>query len=1074
MQRALAIAFGLAVAGNCLPAQVVLPPNMGVPDAAPTVPGPGYDLALAALAAGDYAAAAELAEQEYRGSARIGADRWIDSIASAAVLGESLFELGRFREAVARCEEALALSATHANWLLSVRFPPQPPQPVRRPRPATWARSKRNATPSTLPDTMTIRQQGADPQDVLQRGGVLTAPYERPIRPQEVVRSLVIATYRLGSLLGDLGRDNPILDQATRALARRPAPPNHYSQSWIDVALGTAYWAQGKPQQAQPLLIRGLLVGNQFDHPLTAWGLIVLGRIALDADRAAEAVTYFEEATITAADFGDARGLEEAFGLLATAHRLNGGRGAAAAIPLAAEASRSGPAALRARLLALEAESLAAAGDGRAAAQAAAALKAIDGRLLQGEAGQGTLGSLVAYATALLAYGANDLAAGDAELERAVTLARGRSPRLFQTELLTELVRAGSTVVPDRQAESLFAQLLADPSARDFAADPLAALSVATAPLAAGFDTWVAVAGRRGEEQTLAAAEATMRHRWMAARPLTGRRLSLLRFLTADERLLDAAESARRKAIIAGVPGLDRLLTRVGQLRGNLAAAVAAAQPAADREAAQAAAIAGDPAEWREYAGVANDLRLVMARLAAGSVAAPAFPPLTSAAEIRRRLAPGQAVLSFHWTASGLFGAVETRDRLVAWQVKQAAGLPGEIRTLAKELSLHERSAAVGSDRLLAGDWSGSAARIERMLFENSRGVSLADGIEELVIVPDGWLWYLPFEILPIASNRAGDDRRPLRDICRIRSSPTRSLAVLEFEPRAAGTTGLLLGRIGRGEKREAAVAAAGEMLAGVAGGVVVEPATAGPPPLLVGGLFDTLVVYDELTAADPASAWPLLAGSGNRPGITLADWLAAPPKRPRQVILPGVQTALAGGLLKPPPRPGEDLFLPAVDLIAAGSPTVLLSRWKSGGGVSKALVQEFLRETAGPDALPAAEAWQRAVDVVTPERPDLAREPRLKQAGEVELADARHPLLWAGHLLIDCGGGVYEPPPQAAVPPAPPLAPAVQPPPAPAAAPAGPMPPAILAPPPPRPELPAAPPAEPPPPAAPPAADAP
>jgi hypothetical protein len=254
----------------------------------------------------------------------------------------------------------------------------------------------------------------------------------------------------------------------------------------------------------------------------------------------------------------------------------------------------------------------------------------------------------------------------------------------------------------------------------------------------------------------------------------------------------------------------------------------------------------------------------------------------------------------------------------------------------------------------------------------------------------------------------------------------------------------------------------------------VVEPATAGPPPLLVGGLFDTLVVYDELTAADPASAWPLLAGSGNRPGITLADWLAAPPKRPRQVILPGVQTALAGGLLKPPPRPGEDLFLPAVDLIAAGSPTVLLSRWKSGGGVSKALVQEFLRETAGPDALPAAEAWQRAVDVVTPERPDLAREPRLKQAGEVELADARHPLLWAGHLLIDCGGGVYEPPPQAAVPPAPPLAPAVQPPPAPAAAPAGPMPPAILAPPPPRPEPPAAPPAEPPPPAAPPAADAP
>jgi tetratricopeptide (TPR) repeat protein len=1026
-------------------AQVVLAPNVGVPVAAPTVPGPDYDRALAALAAGDYAVAAGMAETEYRGSVKVGADRWIDSIASAAVLGESLFELGHFRDAVVRYEEALAISAAHANWLLSVQFPPQGPLPQRRARVATWGRSERNTQPAALPDTMMIRIQGADPQAVLQQGGVLAAPFNRTLRPPEIMRMLTIAAYRTGSLLGALAGENPSLDAATRALSRRPAPPQHYSQAWIDIALGTALWAQGKADQAQPLITRGLVMGNNFDHQLTAWGLIVLGRIALDSDQADRAAKLFEEATYAAADQGDYRALEEAFGYAWTAHRMAGTRGVPPSVRLAADWTRGGPGALRSRLLAMQAESLAVSGDLRGATSS---LKAIDGRLLKSDAGRGILGAQTAYAQALIAYASNDLASGDADLDRAIDLARTRSVKLFQTNLLVGFLQAGSSAVSDRLADLWLSAWLADPAARDYAVDPLGTLAVISTPRDVAFDTWVAVAGRRGTEQVIEAAEATMRNRWMASRPLGGRRVALKRFLTADPRTLEPAEAARRAAIIAAYPGLGDILTRTAQLRGGLEA-TAAAGP-------RDGSLPGTAAEWQEYTALSARMNMAVAALSASRDAvAPMFPPLTPSQEIRGRLEPGQALLSFHWTASGLFGALESRDRVVVWQVRQADAIPGELKQLAKTLHLGDK-AAVPAERMAAGDWQGSASRIERMLFENSRGVSLADGITELIIVPDGWLWYFPFEMLPVATNQAGGDRRLLREVCPIRYAPTRSLAVMRYEPRAVGTTGLLLGRMNRGEQQTDAAAAAAAMTAGVETAITLELPVAGPPAALVGSLFDSLVIYDEPIAAEAPGFVNLLVATQGRGGMTLGDWLLPPPKRPERIILPGMQTAMRSGLQTVPPRPGSDVFLTVTDIVAAGSTTALVTRWRNGGRVTNDLVREFLQEAAGPGRMEAAEAWCRAVEIVTPERPDLEAEPRIKPTATGDyLPDARHPFFWAGFVVVDCGRGVYSQEPVAAVPPRPPLAPAV--PAAGGAAPGppagGPMPPAILDPPPPRPD---------------------
>ncbi|MFM9025306.1 MAG: hypothetical protein ACKON7_08210 [Planctomycetaceae bacterium] len=989
--------------------QVVVPPALGVPAAAGSKPSPLYDRAFAAVAAGDFADGLEFATQEYRGATKIGNDRWIDSIAAAAAVGECHFERGDFARAVEAYDEALALSAQQPDWLLAVQFPAQPPRAAANHRPAPWGRSVRQTVPAQLPAEVAIRWQAADPQEVLKRGGVLTAPFDQRIRAGEIVRALVIALYRRAEILGELGREATGLEAVCQALARRPAPPNHYSQAWIDVALGTALWSQGKADQAAPLASRGLTIGPGLDHPLTCWGLIVLGRISLDGDRTAEAAQLFEEATYAAAAAGDIRALEEAVRLAFAAHMLAGARGVPATILAAGEAigPRDGLQVLRALLCAMRAEALAAAGDSRGAA---AALTQIDQRLLGGEPGRAAVGAEAAYAAALAAFAAGDVAAGDASLGRAIGVARGRSTRLFQTSRVVDLVAAGSSL-SDRQAEAIFERLLAPPTPRDFGLAPLATLAVTSSPRQQACDAWVASAARRGLERgsdaVLDPAEAARRDRWLAARPLGGRLVAAARLLAADADTLDPASAARRAAILGKWPDLGPLLERLGRDRATVAAAALAAGAAADGAVPREPP--GGAAAWTTYQADTAALARSVAFLAAGrEPIVPDFPPLETAAQIRGRLGDRQLILSFHQTDRGLVGALESRDRHAIWEVRQAAGLQAEIAQLARGIGLFDPQAAVGTDKLLTSDWRGPAGRIERMLFENSR-VSLAEGIDELVIVPDGWLWYVPFELLPVSSGQAGGAVQTLGSICRIRYCPTRSLALTGGSmPGAAAPVGIVAGRMARSDDAAAIAARLGRITAAVTGAVPV--AAGGPPAAQIASVFPALALFEESSGGGGAEPCLVPPGAG-RAGISFPEWLAPPAKRPRVVLVPGMQTALADGLdpKSLPARPGDDLFLPATDLLAAGAQTALLARWRVGGGTCVALMTEVLREATAVPAEPReppAELWRRAVDIVTAEQPDPAREPRLRASAEAVLADASHPFFWAGYLLVDRGSG--------------------------------------------------------------------
>ena len=92
--------------------------------------------------------------------------------------------------------------------------------------------------------------------------------------------------------------------------------------------------------------------------------------------------------------------------------------------------------------------------------------------------------------------------------------------------------------------------------------------------------------------------------------------------------------------------------------------------------------------------------------------------------------------------------------------------------------------------------------------------------------------------------------------------------------------------------------------------------------------------------------------------------------------------------------------------MMSTGTRTVLLSRWRSGGQTSLDLVREFTQEL--PHTTPA-DAWQRAVQVVSNSPLNIEAEPRMKKSrGEHADSDAAqratHPFFWAGYLLADSG----------------------------------------------------------------------
>jgi len=851
------------------------------------------------------------------------------------------------------------------------------------------------------PTSVFLAQGQIDMTGILERGGIVQQANLFPVTPQEIVRATTLALRRRAELLGPIGKHDELSNRLITAFNRPVGPPNHWSQCWVDVQRGLALIGGGRAGQGIGHLQRSLLAAGEFDHPMTSIALLELGRCKMLLGEYSDAAQFFAEATFAAVNYPDYGVLEEAFRYAALTHLLSNRKDFFTPLnPAIQWAKAQGRRQLLVSLLLSAAENYAVMGDARTAAAMLDEARAAIGRR---EMGTGRIGARLNYIAALVAFQQKRIPDGNAALASALSYMRHGSHWLFQIKL-SDTMYTGGALTP-RSALELFGEVLRDPHAADWTLQPMESFAALATPQPLPMEHWFEAAMERGVvkeiDEAIEIADRTRRRKFFGSIEFGGRLAALRWILEAPADLLAQDVLIRRQDIMARYPEFQQLSRRSAEIRGYLAK-----QPLAPK----------DPERVREQTELLTELGAVGVQQEAllreialrREPADLIFPPLQSVAEVQKSLPDGHAVLAFFATSRGLYGFLLNNEQSTHWRIGAAPALMRQMQAMFRDMGQFGANSELNVNDLDSEAWRDSARQVLDTLLKGS-SADFSQPFKELVIVPDGSLWYLPFEALQV---KVDDRLQSLITRFRIRYAPTLSLCMSGGPGRnPSGNTAVVVGRLYPRDDAETARTAF-EQLSAVLPGAVMIDAQPQTPSSLYSTLFERLVVLDDLVMQDssPYSWYPASIDRG-RAGGTLGDWLVLPWGGPDVLVLPGFHTAAEDSLKRiNRTAPGNEIFLTACGLMANGSRTVLLSRWRAGGKTAFDLVREFTQEL--PDTT-ASDAWQRAVLLTLDSRMNLEAEPRVKRTATNEMPKATHPLFWAGYMLLDSGVSPVKPNPE-------------------------------------------------------------
>jgi tetratricopeptide (TPR) repeat protein len=960
-----------------------------------SIPSQEYFATFGYYYEGDYVEALDDFQKELRGSVKVGNARWLDSICYNAMVGECYYQLGRYDEAMTHFNASLQLYLVFSDWLGQVNFSAAVTAQPRTPSP--WGGSNRMNALGKFPKTFPIRVGQLHASEQLQYGGVYQQAKLIPIVVQEIIRCTALSMRRRNELLGPLGKYDSLSGELSQVFGARPCLPNHWSGTWIDVQYGIALAGLEKYDEAVPQLQRGVTVLGQYDHPLTAVALVELGKIALKTGNYQKAKEHFYEASIAAWHYSDpvptgAQVIEEALRYGAVAQwMIDRKKPFPPLTPALVWAKREDFRMLQVSLMESLAEEQVLAGN---IAPAMTLLDQAGGVLMRYSMREGRLGARWNYLYATGAYANGEFSQAKGALDKSMRFMRVGSPWIYQIRRLESLYKSGKITtrgpITMRAAMDLYTELLREPTATDWNLTPIESMTVLTTPHSSSFERWFSIAlARNDKEKAVEITDRTRRHRFNSTLSMGGRLFSLRTLFAASNDELPPEALVHRQDLILDYPKFAQLQKEVDQLKSQLQSLPLIPENEDQRQQQRQ--------RLEEVRRLSRQQEALLRQLALRRVKSPIlFPPVRSFETIRQNLPEKTALLVFFQAQGDMYGFLIDKDIFETWRLRSLSSMKSKISRFLREMGNYHADRPLDYDDLADEAWKETGKELMQGLLGGTRSADFT----ELAIVPDGAIWYVPFEALSV---EVGGKLRPMIGVpeLKIRYAPTASLAIPDRRGRSLGLdTVAIFGELHPKNETSLVTEAKKEMTSEIPRMIPLPPvALPGTSSVFATQIRQLVVMADIAPPEEFPFDWRPIPGAKSDAGELIGDWLPLPWGGPQLIVLPGFHTAAENAMKEG--GSGRDLFLAVSALEACGARTILISRWRPGGKSTYDLIRNFLKAFADH---PPAEAWKKAIFAVAGGQIVPEKEPRVKPDPEMKAPLANHPFFWASFMLIDRG----------------------------------------------------------------------